>query len=230
MKASTANTLVGFAANGAPVNITAGSGVQISAGVISSTAGTGSQIYKVAGNHSFTVPAGVTKLKCWAIGGGGGSGGIDFNNATPKFSSVTGGTSSIGTFCSAFGGTSNMVGGLSSYANVAAVLAGFNYQGSSGDNLNPTTAEGGMPYFMGKLGPGAKSAAEGLWPGGGGAGVTRSGYTNGVGAGGGGAVMIYLSVTPGQVIDIVVGAGGPGGSGSFATGKNGAAGLVLIEW
>lgn len=238
LKNSTVNTLIGFSNTGAPVNVVAGSGVAIDNGVISASSGSGMQLYKTAGTFEFTVPAGVTQLKCWAIGGGGGGNGINLSSSSPT-NGGTGGNSSIGTFFTAYGGNSNVSGGGSLVGSQTAIAASFKWQGGNGDAGNPQTMQGGMPVFMGQLGPGDIASFSpsinyigqgGKWPGGGAAGFTRSGYTNGRGAGSGGTILGFLTVTPGQVIEIIVGAGGTSGGGSYGLGRPGAHGLVLIEW
>jgi len=238
LKNGTIDTLVGYATSGAPVNVTMGSGITLLNGVLSAASGSGFSLFKTAGAFTFTVPAGVTQIKGFAIGGGGGGNGISLSNSNPV-NGGSGGSSKIGTFCEAYGGSSNQSGGSAVIGSQSAIQLGLTWKGSDGDASNPQVMTGGMPQFMGQTGPGDSASFApsinyigqgGKFPGGGAAGFTRQGYTNGRGAGGGGTAMIILTVTPGQVLDITVGAGGTAGSDSYGAGRPGGRGLVLIEW
>lgn len=191
-------------------------------------------LYRDAGTYNWVVPDGVTRVKSWVIGGGGGGSGVNFSNSSPIYGG-TGGTSSFGSFLSATGGYSAQSGGAGILGS--GVELGVTFTGTSGGSAN--VAEGGMPYFYGPMSPGDRATFSpsinwvgvgGKWPGGGAAGRTREGYTSGVGAGGGGSAFGYCNVTPGQSISITVGAGGTAAGGSYSGGKPGAAGMVLVEW
>lgn len=106
-------------------------------------------------------------------------------------------------------------------------------------SVGSTWAAGTTNYFDGRVGDDA------VTPGGGGQGgygphtyvvSTHHYYPSGGGGGAGAVRQKIVSVTPGQVLSISVGAGGQGGAqttgGDFNGGKggNGGAGLVLIEW
>lgn len=181
----------------------------------------GMQVFTASGN--FTVPNGITALK--VRGCGGGSGGGDYRGA--------GGTTSFGSYCTATGGSSSAPG--------TATGGDLNFTGGKGGttgNATGTNAGGGV--VGGGHGLSNMSASPtGLL---GGTGGTRNitdatGYGNGGGASysgsaraagdAGGYFEKYITgLTPGTVINVVVGAGGAKGS----SGSNGSPGIVIVEW
>ena len=180
------------------------------------TVGGFSNLQVFTGDGTFTVPAGITKVKVTVIGGGGGGGSAGGGNygsggggggaAIEVISGLTpggtvsvtvgtggaagsaGNTSSFGAYCSATGGSAGA-------QNTAGGAGGV---GSSGD-LN-IAGGGGAGYSLG--GAGGSS----IYGGGGRGGVSSTGGAGGAYGGGGGGVF---------------------GSG---TGGAGAAGVVIVEY
>lgn len=204
--------------NSGVTSIVAGAGISISgatgAVTVTSTtsyAGPSAQVYTTAGSSTFTIPAGITKLKVTVVGGGGGSssssGCCFFPGNSGGTSSVASGTQTISTI-SATGGaggpvTTNANGGLGSGGDLNGRGGSTGpYEGSTifsqGSTNNITAA--------GILGTGGRNASGAL-----------------AGAGGGSAIKWLSSLTPGNTLSITVGAGGSGGT-------SGGAGVVLIEW
>lgn len=177
------------------------------------------QVFTSSG--TFTVPAGITKVKATVIGGGGGGGAFDGTGGT-------GGTSSFGSFCSATGGTG---GGPANSGQVPGVGGS-----GSGGNINFT---GGRATWFGIAGASAlgfgpscgQGGVNGILYGGGGAGNgdNCNGFSGG-GGGGGGTIEIISGLTPGGTVSVTIGGGG-GGSGTGGNpGGSGAAGVVIVEW
>jgi len=172
----------------------------------------GSQQYTTPGNHTFTVPAGVTSVSVVCVGGGGGGnvgggggGGLRYKNGlavTPgQAITVTvgagggprqaGGSSSFGTFITAYGGATGPGAGDGG-------TGGGGFGGDGGG-----TGGAGGPWDGGNYGGG----------GGGAAGYSGNGGTGGRGGSGGG-------LTGGTA-----GAGGGGGGGAGWGGAGGGVGL-----
>lgn len=184
---------------------------------------------------TFTVPAGVTRVKVTVIGGGGGAG---YNSTYASGGGGSGGRS-VGvvtgltqgqqiTVTVGAGGTSpgtagnGTGGGTSSFGSYITATGGGGGTGGTGTaNAGgaPGTSSGGTVNDAGEYGlDGSQNNASGIGNGGkgggpgGGRGTTgfATGYTaQGYGGGGGG--------------------GGCGGGGG-ATGGNGKSGIVIVEW
>lgn len=186
--------------------------------------------YDTAGTFTFTVPDGIYQLVATLIGGGAGGGG-------------GAGTNSDGTFVA---GTS---GGNGAASSVGAIATGT----SSGGTRAPATGQGGSgalgnigtPGITGYAGHGGAamrtiSELAGTGGAGGNGAAPASGKVGGGGGQGGGPGEVLLrrvlSVSPGDSVTVVVGAGGTagaGGVGSTGTGQAGEAGLagwVLLEY
>ncbi|HYD66998.1 hypothetical protein [Azospirillum sp.] len=217
----------------------------------------GSQTFTTPGTYTFTVPAGVTSLSAVAVGGGGGGnnsygtggggGGLRYvsNLAVIPGQQITlvvgsggapganGGSSSLGSFITAYGGQcgGNGVGGLGG-AGVGGTGGGTGGQG--GYSINGAGAfaggGGGAAGYTGNGGRGAgfgpsNTASDGLLAtagsGGGGAGgefCGNGGPSNYFGSGGGGVGLAGPGASGAIAGTYARGGGGGGGSG----GANGA--------
>lgn len=194
---------------------------------------TGAQIFTAGGN--FTVPAGVSRLFVEVWGGGGGGGGITGAGGA-------GGTSSFGAFLSATGGAggptaASTVGGAGGSGTGGDVNLSGSQGGASGSATFPTVGGyGGSSPFGGAGGAGGSTGVTegraGVTPGGGGGGIGTNGTASGFGRGGGGGggyAAEVLTVTPGDIIAVTIGAAGTAGAGA-APGGAGAPGLVRVRW
>jgi hypothetical protein len=190
------------------------------------------------GSGSFTVPAGVSRVKVRAIGGGGGGGG---NTTTGGgggggggaygegvYSVTAGQTVSVAVGAAGAGGANNGgsvagntggAGGASSFGAFLSAAGGTggggSLSGGQGDAGQGGTASGGSINMAGGCGnAGFNGGASGF----GGIGGAAAG-----GGGGGGASSGLPRAGGGP------GGGGAGGGGNFA-GAAGAAGLVIVEY
>ena len=195
--------------------------------------------YVTPGSHKLTVPAGVTRLRFTLVGAGGGGGSGNLCGEVEE--GFDGDSVETSTFCD--DGSAGSAGGLSAVrrAGVAIASAAGGAAGRGGTESSNWDQPGGSPG----------GAAGGKGGGGsGGAGGGRhliSGllsYAGGNGEGGaaGAVKTVVIAVTPGEVLSIVCGAGGAGGSagehhpnrGSVISslgggpGRVGAAGMVKI--
>jgi hypothetical protein len=195
------------------------------------------QSFTSAGNYGYTVPSGFATItvKLWGGGGGGGAGWNANGGA--------GGTSSIASLSlSAGGGNGGLGGALGRTGGSGGSGAGgsTNTSGSSGGNgggVSVPSGSGASAPFGGTGGgncPGVANAVGSLGgaPGGGGGGGCDNGGNESGGGGGSGAYVVktFTSATlsAGTTInDIVVGAGGTGGS-STGYGAGGGSGRVSI--
>lgn len=163
------------------------------------------QVFTSSG--TFTVPAGVTKVKATVVGGGGGSG---------STSGSAGSTSSFGAFCSATGGSPTNFSGGTALGGTGSGGA-VNLSGTPGAHFAGADANdiiGGTPSALGGYGQ---------------AGVAKRTPSAGVlaaGGAGGCAIGIY-TVTPGANISVTVGAAGGNGSGSLVAPT---AGVAIVEY
>lgn len=181
----------------------------------------GGQVFTASG--TFTVPTGVTSVK--VRGCGGGRGGGDSPGA--------GGTTSFGSYCTATGGSGsaagtatggdiNLAGGkggttpTSTGSNAGGgVVGGGN--GSSGVGASPTGLLGGT---------GGTSNVAGATGYGNGGGASYNGTEKVAGHAGGYFEKYITGLTPGTVINVVIGAEGAGGTG----GSRGSPGVIIVEW
>ena len=147
-------------------------------------------------------------------GGGGNGGGISGGNGGPGGPGAQGGDVEMGS--AAGGGCSG----------------GWDRQGAAGSTVYGGTSPASTSYG-GSGGPGHHVAGPGSPFGGGGGGDVDQDASGGGGGGGGLAHKNDIPVTPGQIITVVVGAGG---NGSYAvdypstTQNKGANGCVEIRW
>lgn len=195
------------------------------------TAEHGSQLFTA--NGTLVVPAGITTIYVTALGGGGGGGGGAGTNTgatgTNGSAGTQGGTTSVQPYLTVPGGNGGVQGygnGLGGYGATLGMIAGQNA-------LSLIGGRGGQPGttplgLYGRGGAGGKGADGGLTVAGGG------------GSSGGISTSLYMkypvTVTPGETITVVIGAGGAGGAGGTGTqsngdaGQSGADGAVVIEW
>jgi hypothetical protein len=151
----------------------------------------------------FEVPDGVTKVRVTVVGGGGGGGLNALLGDTDK-QSEDGGASSV-----SFNGITVVAGGGEGGWSALTTSVAAAYGHASGGDLNLT-------------GQGA--------PGGHGN-TTNSGLTGGAGGNGGFAVK-DLDVQPGDLLTVVVGAGGQSdvNTPKDPSGNFGGDGYVIVEW
>ena len=145
---------------------------------------------------TFTVPTGVTKVLVWACGGGGGGAGGYYTttiNGTAGGSTYFGSINFFGSYVSVANGSINGAGGR------AGAGSGSKSGTANNDGADGTYGGGGItsPYNVGTAGGNATNI------GAGGGGVEGR-------IGGGSSRMDFelVSVTPGQVITVTIGAGG----------------------
>lgn len=153
--------------------------------------------YTTPGTYSFTVSAGITRIRVAVCGGGGG--GIFADGGS---NGTNGGTSKFGSLIQATGGT----GGLdNSYWNDT---EDFNNDSIPGVGGTPngrngkwrTTNAGGVGFSL------SFQMSNGTY-GHGGDGCSRS-YSSGTGGGSGGYDSKYVNVEPGKTYTVVVGEAG----------------------
>lgn len=195
-------------------------------------------------------------------GGGGGGKGGDGGGAPGTTNGVSGGTSSVNAtvFVTAYGGNygvaANFGGTGGNGGGIAGGLGGAGGKGGNGWDVGEGVAGGGgssggwnsagaagstvyggtspaSTSYGGAGGPGHHAAGPGSPYGGGGGGDVDQDMAGGGGGGGGLCYKNDIAVTPGQVITVVVGVGGPG---SYATDypgmtqNKGGNGCVEIRW
>lgn len=188
--------------------------------------------WTTAGTYTFTVPAGVTRIRVAVCGGGGGR--ISYS---PYGRSGSGGTSSIKS-----GSTIKIqaTGGVGAYTyartmqdndnnwtgRFATAGTGGTPNGNSGGERNDPDGHSVSGTVSGGAGFALAFTKNSGGYGQGGSATGRSMY-GGIGGGGsGGYNTNYISVTPLETLTIIVGAGGSGAVG----GNNGASGFVLIAY
>ena len=167
-----------------------------------------------AGTYSFTVPGGITSLTAVSVKGasGGGGGGASYNYDTYGSPGTNGGASEI------------------SVSGTALIEAkgGCAGGGGDGDAGNPGTAgaSGGCTGSTVTPTGGTATTGGGTSPAGTGGPAEDGNDAGGIGALGNSVTASSLTVTPGAVLSITVGAAGTGGW----NGGNGTAGSVSFSW
>lgn len=232
--------LVNAALTGTPTAPTAAPGTLTTQ--VATTAFVGAEITRApqmmvfTSSSSFTIPAGVTrvKLKAWAGGGGGGAGTATIGSGggggggghteglytvTPAGALVitvgSGGTGSSTSSAGAAGGATSVTGMASGSCATTAGGGGSSSGSGGGAAGGGGSGSGGLLNVSGQ---------------GGGAGYSIG--SAGVGGNGGGSFCAPCtgpSASAGGQIGIFPGGGG-GGGGAVNGGGNGAGGLVIIEW
>jgi len=181
---------------------------------------------------TFTVPAGVTKVKVTVVGGG--AGGRTATNSTPQGGGGSGGASikvitgltpagtvtvTVGT-----GGAANTDGVTSSFGAYCSATGGSSPAfGGPGNGGNGGTATGGDINFTGGAGGGG-SGVSGTVAGNGGTGGSSIFGGAGLGAFSTNSASTAGAGAPGT------GAGGGGGCGGPGTGGAGGSGIVIVEY
>ena len=141
-----------------------------------------------ASSGTWTVPAGVTKVKITVVGGGGGGAG--------STSGGNGGVSAVSGIAAATGGSGGFLattpgpGGVGSTGTLL-------FKGQDG-NYQSQKSPGGLSFLGGSYGAGGASSS------------------NQPSGGGGGTAVAYTAVTPGASLSYSVGAGGTAGTGATA--------------
>ena len=202
-------------------------------------------------NGTFTVPAGITKIKVCVYGGGaGGSGGGSatqhggggggaggFAEGTYSVTPLASFTVTIG--LGGTGGSPDNSGGNGGTSGFGALIAATGGQGGVTNILGGKAGIGSGGYLNTALGNGGGgnngingvNAANGT--GGGGTGALAASNVGGGGGGGGfgGGNGGYVNSTGDNAItNTGAGGGGGGGGGSGRNGGNGAAGKVIVFW
>lgn len=178
------------------------------------------------GTHTFTVPAGVTRIRVAVCGGGGGYAAVnlghygwftDFRLYTP-YTAATGGTSSFGSLISASGGVGGTIARIYSSSDQGYCLQETN--GSGGSPSGAAGSGGGNGYNSATTCYGGEGWAynfngshngRNTW-GCGGSCYLNSGRGDQIGAtaagGSAGYSSRYFNVTPGTTYSVVVGGAG----------------------
>ena len=192
------------------------------------------------GTTPFTVPAGVTSLSVEAQAPGGGGCGGSANQSYAATPGTDGGTVELQrggvAFVRAMGGKGgrfappvNSVAGRGGSGGIG----GISYRGGEGTQGSGIGGDGGVTTIDAHRGTGGNPSLEASSGGGGGGGASTSGYTA---AGGGGEYITATgSVTPGEILAVVVGAAGVGGAGATLpvpayAGRNGGPGFMTLSW
>lgn len=174
--------------------------------------------WTTAGTYTFTVPAGVTRIRVAVCGGGGGGAGAITSDATGG----TGGTSSFSTV-SATGGTGGQVKG-----DADGVYGGSYGTGGTPNGYNGSKVEYTQGFALNF------TKQNGNYGRGGGAEMSSGlniKYSDIRTGGSGGYNTTYLTVEPNKAYSIKVGAGGAGnGSSYYARSRSGTSGFVLIAF
>lgn len=188
------------------------------------------------GTVDFVVPPGVTSLAFDAQAAGGGAAGAG-TTGTPGAAGTDGGDTEIRRGVTAIvravggkGGRYNPPVGSRAGRGGFGGLGGISYRGNDGQTATPWNGgAAGMATVDALRGlPGTPTAEASSGAGAGGTSSTVS-Y-----AGGGGEYVTgEIPVTPGETLTLVVGSGGPGGTGSTATqqpGRTGGHGFLTLRW
>lgn len=188
------------------------------------------------GSYDLVVPPGVTSLAFDAQAAGAGAAGAG-TTGTPGSPGTDGGATEIlraGTpLVRAIGGKGGRynppVGSRAGRGGFGG-LGGISYRGGDGQTATPWNGgAAGVATVDAQRGQaGTPSAEASSGAGGGGTGNTVAH------AGGGGEYVTgEIPVTPGETLTLVIGAGGPGGTGSTATqqpGRTGGNGFLTLRW
>jgi len=221
----------GLSAVGTSGNVLTSNG---SAWVSSAAASSVSSIQAFTSSGTFTVPAGVTKVKVTVVGGG--AGGRTASNSTSQGGGGSGGAAIKVITGLTPGGTVAVTVGTGGAANTDGVTSSFGAYCSATGGVSPGvfsnnpgpggaggTATGGDINFTGGAGGGGSGVSGTVAGNGGGGGCSIFGG-GGLGAVGTNAVNTAGAGAPGT------GAGGGGGCGGPGTGGAGGSGIVIVEY
>lgn len=178
------------------------------------------------GTYTWTVPAGVTRVRVALCAGGGGGAGAATKSPSQSYTGGTGGNTVFGLYYTVTGGKggyANKSGSCS--AGAGGTPNGRNGSTRSGVSGHSTTTSGGTGWALNF------NQTNGSYGGGGGA--VASSYTSWLGGGGsGGYYTGYINVQRNEIIQITVGNYGVLGdtNDSRAHGYNGTSGFVLIAY
>ena len=226
-----ANGGTGLSAVGTAGNLLTSNG---SAWVSSVAPSSVSSIQAFTSDGTFTVPAGVTKVKVTVVGGG--AGGRTATNSTSQGGGGSGGAAIKVITGLTPGGTVAVTVGTGGAANTNGVTSSFGAYCSATGGVSPSvfsnnpgpggaggTATGGDINFTGGAGNGG-SGVSGTVAGNGGNGGSSIFGGAGLGAVGTNAVNTAGAGAPGT------GGGGGGGCGGPGTGGAGGSGIVIVEY
>lgn len=232
--------------------LTVGSGVTISAGIVSATEFRGSganltgveangalrsvQYYTSSGSHTWTKPAGLKRVRVYVTGGGGG-GGNPAANTNNGGGGAGGGTAIKVIDAASLGSTESITVGAGGAAGNPGGTGGTSSFGShcsaTGGVGGASDSQGGYGYIVPGVGSGGDLNIQGCGPDAG-----RPGGDNGVGGSGGGSFWGGGGRGGFNYNYPHAGAGshGGGGGGAYRTGAGGAgggaaggAGIVVVE-
>jgi len=183
------------------------------------------------GADSFVVPDGVNRLHLTLQGGGGGGESAASGNGT------SGGDTTItvgATTYTAEGGGGGGLGLPAAGTTNIPFFNGLSINGAAGGARVSENSGGSSQFSAGGKSRGGNAPGHG---GGGGGGYdANTGEFDGdteFGEGGGSGATAYVAnveVTPGQTVNVVVGAGGAGGTAGTDDGGSGSSGLIIIEY
>lgn len=195
-------------------------------------------------NGTFTVPAGITKIKicvygggagggCGNITGGGGGGAGGYAEGTFTVTPAANYTVTIGS--GGIGGLSGLPGtngGTSGFGALISATGGSAGTAAAFGGIGGIGIGGYLNTSLGNGGTGSTDVLSGNGTGGGGTGanITAGGFGGGAGGGGFGGGNGGNSASPGTNALPNTGAGGGGGGGVGGGGGNGAAGKVIVFW
>jgi hypothetical protein len=195
-------------------------------------------------NGTFTVPAGITKIKvcvygggagggCGNIPGGGGGGAGGYAEGTYAVTPAANFTVTIGS--GGIGGLSGLPGtngGTSSFGALISATGGSGGTAASFGGIGGIGIGGYLNTSLGNGGSGSTDVLSGNGTGGGGAGanISAGGFGGGAGGGGFGGGNGGNGSAAGANALTNTGAGGGGGGGVGGGGGNGAAGKVIVFW
>lgn len=181
------------------------------------------QSYTTAGTHTFTVPAGITRLRVAVCGGGGGGCNNYPSNEGSRYGG-TGGTSSFGSLIQATGGQGGICKTIyiafddaSHYSSSASPGSGGTPNGNTVSSSSPTGGGGFALSFTkssGSYGKGGNSTVMDY---------NSRAYAPG---GSGGYNTNYITVSPGTY-NVTVGVGGSANGSNTTAGSSG---FVLIAY
>lgn len=164
-------------------------------------------IQRFTSTTTWTIPAGITKVKVTAVGGGGGGSTGTYICCSGYYNTVAGSPGSLSSLqgCTVQGGAGGGAPG--------GVIAGGGVNGTTG------VGTGSLTYTAGSAAASQVPHVYGYGSAGAAGGSGGNGGSGGIGIG-------ICTVTPGDVLTVTVGTAGAGGGGGGA----GSAGMVLLEW
>jgi len=195
-------------------------------------------------NGTFTVPAGVTKIKVFVYGGGagggygsvsGGGGGGAGGYAEGIYTVVPGTPYTVTIGSGGAGGVPVLPGTSGGTSSFGALISATGGSGGASAALGGAGGFGSGGYLNSTLGNGGAASTDvlsgnGTGGGGTGANITGGGFGGGAGGGGFGGGNGGYASSSGFSAQVNSGAGGGGGGCINGSGGNGAAGKVIVFW